>query len=219
MKIVALIPARANSKRIDRKNRRKLLGQPLIVWTIKTAKNVKEINDIYVSTDDEEIIKICKKFKLKVPWKRPKNLSSDTATSRDVILHFLNWYEKKISKIDGLLFLQPTSPFRKKSSIQKAIKLFKKNSNKAITSFSPLNKRELSYYFYLNKKTNNVTKSLDFIDLVKLNGSIFLTSPKNFRKFKSFPNSYILPLVQNSLEESIDIDTHEDWKLAEKLKR
>ena len=206
MKIVALIPARSGSRRIKKKNSKKLLGLPLISWTIKIAKKVKELSDIYVSTDDEKIIQICKKLKVKAPWKRPKSLSSDTTSSSDVALHFLDWYEKKISKIDGLLLLQPTSPFRKKSSIQKAIKLFNKNKNKAIVSFSPFNK------FNKNKK------ELNLIDLVKLNGSIFLTSPKNIRKYKSFFKPQILPLILNSFEESIDIVTHEDWNFAKRMK-
>ena len=206
MKIIALIPARSGSKRLNKKNSKNLLGRPLINWTINTAKQVKEISDIFVSTDDKTIIKICKKHNIKVPWKRPKHLCGEKVSSENVALHFLNWYEKKISKIDGLLLLQPTSPFRKKSSIEKAIKLFNKNRNKAIVSFSPFNK------FNKNKK------ELNLIDLVKLNGSIFLTSPKNIRKYKSFFKPQILPLILNSFEESIDIDTHEDWNFAKRMK-
>ena len=194
MKIVALIPARSGSKRLKKKNLKKLLGQPLISWTIKTAKKVKEISDIFVSTDDEEIGKICNKLDIKFPWKRPKYLSGDKVSSENVALHFLNWYEKKYSKIDGLLLLQPTSPFRKKSSIIKAIKLFKKNKNKAIVSFSRIKKKN------------------------RINGSIYLISSKNIRKHKSFFKPTVLPLVQNNLKESIDIDTYDDWKIAEKLK-
>ena len=154
MKIVALIPARAGSKRIKKKNLKKLLGQPLISWTIKTAKKVNEISDIFVSTDDEQIGQICNKLNIKVPWKRPKYLSGDKVSSENVALHFLKWYEKKYSKLDGLLLLQPTSPFRKKNSIIKAIKLFKKNKNKAIVSFSHIKKKK------------------------RINGSIYLISSK-----------------------------------------
>ena len=121
MKIVALIPARKGSKRIKRKNLKRLLGKPLITWTIEAAKKVKKINSIFVSTDDEQIIKLCKKYNVNVPWKRPKSLSGDKVNSLNVALHFLNWYEKKYSRPDGLLLLQPTSPYRKKKSIEEAI--------------------------------------------------------------------------------------------------
>ena len=219
MKILALIPARAGSKKIKHKNRKQLLGLPLIVWTIRTAKKIKELSDIYVSTNDERIIKICKNLKVKVPWVRPESLSTDGTSSVEVVLHFLNWYEKKFSKVDGLLLLQPTSPFRKKSSIEKAIKLFKKYPNKSVVSFSPLNKKESDFLFNINKKNNRVVKTLNIVNQVKLNGSIFLVSPDNIRKYKSFFKPSVLPLVQNNIEESIDLDMPDDWKFAEILKR
>ncbi len=84
MKIVALIPARKGSKRIKRKNLKRFLGKPLITWIIKTAKKIKKINSIFVSTDDEQIIKLCKKNNVNVPWKRPKSLSGDKVNSANV---------------------------------------------------------------------------------------------------------------------------------------
>jgi len=208
MKIIALIPARAGSKRLIGKNFKSLSGQPLISWTIKTAKKVKEISDIFVSTNDTKINKISNELNVKVPWKRPKYLSGNKVSSANVALHFLKWYEKKYSNPDGLLLLQPTSPFRKKSSIKKAIRLFKNNKNKAVVSFSPI-----------IKKKKSLKKMEDFNKKLKLNGSIYLISPKNLKKHKSFFKPTVLPLIQNSLKESIDIDTYDDWKAAEKLKK
>jgi len=207
MKIIALIPARAGSKRITKKNSKNLLGQPLISWTIKTAKKVKEISDIFVSTNDKKISKISNNLNVKVPWKRPKHLCGDKVSSENVALHFLNWYEKKYSKLDGLLLLQPTSPFRKKSSIRKAIKLFKKNKNKAIVGFSRIDKKKIFS-----------RKSSYFKNMFKVNGSIYLISPNNLRRYRSFTKHSVLPLIQNSLKESIDIDTYEDWDIAKKIK-
>ena len=219
MKIIALIPARSGSKRLNKKNSKNLLGRPLINWTINTAKQVKEISDIFVSTDDKKISQICNRLNIKVPWRRPRYLSKDKSSSESVALHFLNWYEKKYSKIDGLLLLQPTSPFRKKNSIIKAIKLFKRNKNRAIVSFSRINKKKSELIFFLNKKNDFVSKPSFFKKMLKLNGSIYLISPHNLRKYKSFIKPSILPLIQNYLEESIDIDTYDDWKIAEKIKQ
>jgi len=207
MKIVALIPARAGSKRLTGKNSKKLLGQPLISWTIKTAKKVKEISDIFVSTNDAKINKISTNLNVKVPWKRPKYLSGDKTSSANVALHFLKWYEKKYTKPDGLLLLQPTSPFRKKSSIKKAIKFFKNNKNRTVVSFSPIIKEK------------SLEKARNFKKKLKINGSIYLISPKNLKKHKSFTKPSVLPLIQNSLKESVDIDTYDDWKIAKKLKK
>ena len=88
------------------------------------------------------------------------------------------------------------------------IKLFKKHPNKSIVSFSPL-----------DKKNNKVVKTSSIANEVKLNGSIYLVSSNNIRKHKSFFKPHVLPLVQNNLEESIDIDTLDDWKFAERLKK
>mgnify|MGYP001437135770 CR=1 FL=1 len=239
MNIVALIPARGGSKRIRKKNKKILLGKPLISWTIETAKKVKEISGIFVSTDDNEIIEIAKRFGACAPWKRPRNLSTDNASSVDVALHFLNWYEKKISKIDGLLILQPTSPFRKIGSLTKAIKNFKKNKKKSIVSFSPyisrllnnpsspskifkgvtvnkkiIKKRKLELIYISSKKNKNQVNRLNLKKLSLINGSIYLSSPKNIKKYKSFSMPDISPLIQNSTLESIDIDTYSDWKKA-----
>ena len=117
MKILALITARGGSKRILRKNIRPLGGKPLIVWSINIAKDIAEIVDILVSTDDPKISEVAKNAGAMVPWLRPPELATDTASPVDVCLHALEWYEKENGKIDGLMLLQPTSPFRSRDTI------------------------------------------------------------------------------------------------------
>jgi len=219
MKIIALIPARSGSKRIKNKNIKKLLGVPLIVWTIKNALKIKQISKIFISTDDERIINICKKYNVTIPWKRPARLCGDKVNSASIALHFLKWYEKNYSKADGLLLLQPTSPFRKKDSIKNAINIFKNNKSSSVVSFYPVSKKTSELIFFKNKKKKLVEKKIKYSEALKLNGSIYLTSPKNLKKYKSFFKPTIIPLVQNTLKESIDIDTYDDWKLANNLKK
>ncbi len=128
MRILAVIPARGGSKRLPRKNIRPLGGIPLIFWSINAAKGISEICDILVSTDDPEIAEVTKNTGALVPWLRPRELATDTAQSVDVCLHALEWYEKEKGKVDGLMLLQPTSPFRTRGSILRGIELFDKNS-------------------------------------------------------------------------------------------
>ena len=219
MKIIALIPARSGSKRIKNKNIKKLLGVPLINWTIRSALKTKQISKIFISTDDEKIINMCKKYNVIVPWKRPARLSGDKVNSTAIALHFLRWYEKKYSKPDGLLLLQPTSPFRKKTSIKKAISIFKNNKNSSVVSFYPVSKKTSYLIFLKNKKKKLAEKKIKYNQVLKLNGSIYLTSPKNLKKYKSFFKPRIVPLIQHELKESIDIDTYDDWKLANNLNK
>ncbi len=95
MRILALITARGGSKRIPGKNIRPLGGKPLIVWSINVAKDIVGIVDILVSTDDKNILEVAKNAGALVPWSRPPELATDTASSVDVCLHALDWYEKE----------------------------------------------------------------------------------------------------------------------------
>ena len=167
MKILVLILARGGSKRLKNKNILKLKKKPLITWTIKFAKKLPHITEIMISTDDNKIAKIGKMNEAYVPWLRPKNLSGNRITSTKAALHAINWYEKKVKKIDGVLLLQPTSPFRNLKVFKKIIKLYKKNFNKNYVSMSKNNKGKLKKFY-------------------KPNGSLYLISPKKFRKYGTF---------------------------------
>ncbi len=121
MKILALIPARGESKRLKNKNILDLGGKPLVNWSIEQAVAIENIVDVLVSTDSEKIAKVSKKAGAIVPWLRPKNLATDNASSVDVAIHAVDWYESQVCTIDGLLLLQPTSPFRSKATIEKQL--------------------------------------------------------------------------------------------------
>ena len=139
MKILALIPARGGSKRLPKKNILPLGGKPLISWTIDAVQDIPEIVDILVSTDTDEIASVAKAAGALVPWLRPPALSTDTATSMDVCFHALDWYEGEYGAVDGLLLLQPTSPFRKRETIKKGIELFKSHyGERPVAAFSPV---------------------------------------------------------------------------------
>lgn len=89
-KILAIIPARGGSKGLPGKNIKPLCGKPLIGWTIEQAKACEYIDEIFVSTDSQEIADVAENFGVKVPSLRPQELASDTASSMDVILYTLN---------------------------------------------------------------------------------------------------------------------------------
>ena len=137
MRILALITARGGSKRLPGKNIRPLGGKPLIVWSIDVAKDSLEICDILVSTDDSAIAAVCEKAGAYVPWLRPAELAIDTASSVDVALHALDWYEAEKGAVDGLLLLQPTSPFRTQATVQRGIELFSQHDYQPVLGVSP----------------------------------------------------------------------------------
>lgn len=120
--IIGIIPARGGSKSIPRKNIKILNGKPLIKYTIDAANNSKLLTDFYVSSEDKEILSLAKKFGVKTIC-RPAELAEDTTPMVPVLQHAINFLEPKIGKIDILVLLQPTTPFRLSKDIDEAIKL------------------------------------------------------------------------------------------------
>lgn len=222
MKILALVPARGGSKRIPEKNIRVLGQDPLIVWSISAVKGIPEICDILVSTDSDEIAKVARNAGATVPWLRPPELATDTASSVDVCLHALEWYESKNEKVDGIMLLQPTSPFRSRDSISKGIELFRLHQHCPVIGVSPA-KSHPAWCFKIEKGAmlpfiedgGLNMRSQDLPPAYMVNGAFYLIAPEDLRELKSFYSESMVPLVIDAPEESIDIDTLWDWKLAE----
>jgi CMP-N,N'-diacetyllegionaminic acid synthase len=134
---LVIIPARKGSKGIPGKNLKKIGGKPMIQFTIEAALSCVHPKNILVTSDDDNVIKLSKSLGLKVPFKRPKNLSTDSANTSDVILHSLDWYQSKYNKLPtNILLLQPTSPFRSADNISLAIKKFVQSGKKTLISVS-----------------------------------------------------------------------------------
>ena len=121
MKSLFLITARGGSKGIPHKNIKPLAGKPLIYYAIDVARQFVDDEDICVSTDGDDIIKTVEKYGLKVPFRRPAELASDTSGSYEVILHALQYYEALGRLYDNIVLLQPTSPFRTKEDVEMCI--------------------------------------------------------------------------------------------------
>ena len=222
MKILALILARGGSKRIPKKNIRFLGDKPLISWSIDAAKSLPEICEIMVSTDDIEIKTIAEKFGAYVPWLRPYELASDISSSADAALHALDWYEDAHGLVDGVLLLQPTSPFRTQQTIKEGIALFLGSNLSAVIGVSPTHSHP-KWTFRIKdgvlspflKEHELSTRSQDLEPVYIVNGSFYLVTGKDLRKYKSFFIKESIPLVINSKIESLDIDTEQDWEFAE----
>lgn len=223
MKILALIPARGGSKRLPGKNIRMLGGKPLIVWSIDVAKDIPEICDIFISTDDPAIVAVGKEASALVPWLRPAALASDTASSVDVALHALDWYETERGPVDGLLLLQPTSPFRTRETIQRAIALFEKEDGRyPVVSVSTASCHP-AWCFRVNSQRMEPflgweaigQRSQDLEPAYMLNGAIYVIAPHVLRERRAFLTTDTRALIVEEPVEGIDIDTEMDWALAE----
>jgi CMP-N,N'-diacetyllegionaminic acid synthase len=222
LRTLALITARGGSKRIPGKNIRVLGEKPLIVWSIDVAKGIPGICDILVSTDDSAIAEVARNSGALVPWLRPAELSTDVALSVDVCLHALDWYEGRNGKVDGLLLLQPTSPFRSRNSVLRGMDLFRMSNLRAVLGVSPAASHPM-WCFQIQGETlrpfidgvDFKLRSQDLPPAYVVNGAFYLVAPEDLRKLRSFISDDAIPLVIEDPRENVDIDSEWDWKMAE----
>ncbi len=153
MKYTVFIFARGGSKGLKNKNIKLIHNKPLIVWTINFAKNLKDVKEIIVSTDDEKISAIAKKNGAKVPFLRPKYLSSDTSPEWLAWKHAIKWYFKEKGKLpDPFISMPVTSPLRTKSDFDKCIDLFYSSKKDAVITITEPNRNP---YFNMVKENDN----------------------------------------------------------------
>lgn len=123
MEILGIIPARGGSKSIPGKNIKRLLGKPLIAWSIEEAKKSKLLSRVIISTDDEEIARVAREYGGEVPFLRPAEIAKDNSTDVEFILHTLDWLkENEDYAPEIVLRLPPTSPLRTAQHIDEGIK-------------------------------------------------------------------------------------------------
>ncbi len=221
MNILVVIPARGGSKGIPGKNIKPLNGKPLIYYTIDAARCITDDAHICVSTDDDRIIDVVEHYGLKVPFKRPDYLATDTASTYDVLLHALHFYEEKGEHLDVIVLLQATSPFRTGEHVKEALALY---SNEIDMVVSVKETDSNPYYvcfeenaqgmLEISKGDGHYTRRQDCPPVYEYNGAIYVINPVSLKKMplNKFPKrrKYVM-----DREHSLDLDTMLDWQIAE----
>jgi len=223
-KVLAIIPARGGSKRLPRKNILDLAGMPLIAWTIGAAIQSEIFDEVMVNTDDLEIAETAKSYGAKTPFMRPKELATDTATSIDVIIHTLQWYQEKGAYFTDIVLLQPTSPLRNNNDIKEAFALYKSKSAASVLSVCEVDHptqwcntldESLSMNGFI-KEQKGKSRSQDFDKEYRLNGAIYIWKVSKLLAQRSIviePSfATIMPRIR-----SIDIDEKIDFNITEAL--
>jgi CMP-N,N'-diacetyllegionaminic acid synthase len=224
LRILALITARGGSKRVPGKNIRPLGGRPLIEWSIDVARGNADISDVLVSTDDPAIAEVARGAGAQVPWLRPAELATDEATSVDVCLHALDWYESTRGPVDGLMLLQPTSPFRSRETVIRGMALFRDHGRRSVIGLSPALSHPMwcvqvngdSIRPFIDRGDKSL-RSQDLPPAYVVSGAFYLIEPGELRARRSFCNDATLPLMIEEPAECVDIDTEWDWRIAEVL--
>jgi CMP-N,N'-diacetyllegionaminic acid synthase len=224
VRILAVVTARGGSKRLPGKNVRLLGGTPLVAWSIRAVTQMPEICDILVSTDDADIADAARRAGGMVPWCRPAELATDTASSVDVCLHALDWYENEKGAVSGLLLLQPTSPFRSRETVSRGLELFRVHNSRPVVAVSPAASHPLRCFRvdgdvmrpFVDGAGVQV-RSQDLPPAYVVSGALYVIAPHDLRARRSFYGDDVVPLVVDQIAERIDIDTEEDWKFAEAI--
>ncbi|HEB65635.1 MAG TPA: acylneuraminate cytidylyltransferase family protein [Chloroflexi bacterium] len=228
--ILALIPARGGSKSIPRKNIRPFAGHPLIAWSIAAARAAETVTRIIVSTDDEEIAAVARRYGAEVPFMRPPELAQDDTPDLPVFEHALRVLEEGENyRPEIIVHLRPTSPLRKVWHIDQAVlRLLERPEADSIRSVSPPSQNPFKMYRIgadgLLQALVEVPGMPEAYNMPRQalpavywhNGYIDAFWADTVMEQHSVSGRRILPLTL-SAEEWIDLDTPEDWARAENL--
>lgn len=221
MKSLIVIPARGGSKGIPHKNIKPLNGKPLICYSIDVARQFTSDENICVTTDDDEIIKVVEDYGLKVPFKRPSYLATDTCGSNEVIQHAYQFYEKLGRHYDAIVLLQPTSPFRKVEFLQEACALYNESidmvTSVKLSSCNPYYdgfEEDAEGLLKISKGDGAIERRQDAPSVWQQNGSIYVINPKSLMEKGMAHFTRIRKYAMSELY-SVDIDNPFDWKVAE----
>ncbi|MHA0856216.1 acylneuraminate cytidylyltransferase family protein [Paenibacillus sp. CMAA1364] len=223
---LAIIPARGGSKGLPRKNILPLYGKPLIEYSIEAALKCGYIDEVAVSTDCEEIAVISRQAGASVPFMRPENLATDSASTMDVLKHTVGFYEQECDRLfDNIILLQPTSPLRNAVDVQEAYRIFMDQEadslqSVALTEAPPYLLRELEgdmLSSYLKNDREDVRlRRQELKDSYVLNGAIYIVRRDTLMNENTLVGrkncGYVMPRNR-----SIDIDSEFDLKWAEFL--
>lgn len=221
MRSLFLIPARGGSKGIPHKNIKLMNGKPLIYYSIDVARAIADDADICVSTDDREIIECVEKTGLTVPFVRPDALSSDTATTSDVIIHALEYYKQQGKQYDNVVLLQPTSPLRNAEQVKEAMLLYRneidmvvsvKQSFASVVTFKENSEGFLEHAFDVSKGV----RRQDALPLYEYNGAIYVINAERIYRGGLSQLTKVVKYVMPE-SDSVDIDNMVDWKICEFL--
>lgn len=223
-KILAIIPARGGSKGVKRKNLRILGNKSLINWSIEEVKKSKLVNKIVVSTEDDEIAKVSENAGVCI-IKRPMELALDDSPTIDAIIYTLDKLKKQNYIPEYVMLLQCTTPFRKSTDIDNAIKLLIENEKKADSLISVSLEESIPYWLktidndgflndFIKYDKKKFARRQDFKKVYRLNGAIYISKIDKIYENRSFESRRTISYIMDK-QSSIDIDTENDLRYAE----
>jgi|TARA_B100001105_G_scaffold159481_1_gene128231 N-acylneuraminate cytidylyltransferase len=227
-KIIALIPARSGSKRVKNKNIKVLGKHPLIAYTIQSAIESNVFDEIIVSTDSAEIKEISEYYGARVPFLRPAEFSQDTSPDIQWVKHALDYMIQQNLEYDFFSILRPTSPFRKPSTIKRALNLFMTNDCDSLRAIEKCLQHPCKMW---TKDGKFIKPFIELSDLGPLsqplhssqypslpevyvqNASLEIAHTRVVYKDNNISGAKIIPFITEN-DEGIDVNVEDDWALA-----
>lgn len=222
-KVLAVITARGGSKGLPGKNIKLLNGKPLIAWSIEQGLASEAVDKVLVSTDSNEIAEISRHFGADVPFQRPAELASDTATSMDVIIHALDYLKEKDDHYDVLILLEPTSPLRDSQDIDRALSMLTSDSKaKSIAGVCQVEGQHPEFLIQIEDGFMypygdfDVKRRQDISQLYFFEGSVYAAYTEYLREARTFYSKSTLAYVVPKWK-SFEIDDAIDFSIVEHL--
>jgi len=221
MRIWAVIPARGGSRRLRDKNIRPLNGKPQLAYTLLCAQSYGNFERVLVSTDSDRIRQEAEQWGGEVPFMRPASLAEDDTPTVSVLVHLLSQFNRA-DLPDAICLLQPTSPLRRAEHISRAVEMMEESDVSTVVSVTPASHhpnwmKTVNEGFLVPLLTGEKLNSHhDLSPVWNLNGALYLVRTQHLLRFQTLLADRCLPLIMDN-EDSIDIDTELDFKLAELL--
>lgn len=226
MRVLAVIPARGGSKGVPGKNIKLLGNKPLLQYTAESALESRSITKVILSTDSEEIAKVGIQIGLEVPFIRPSILAQDTTPTIEVLQHAIKFYEDQYVFFDLVCILQPTTPFRQKGFIDKAIEKFSHSNIDTLISvlevphqFNPhwvFEEKEKDVLRIATGDETIIPRRQDLPKSFYRDGSIYLIKKDLIVRDNTLFGEKI-GYIESEKNNFVNIDTLGDWLIAEKI--
>jgi CMP-N,N'-diacetyllegionaminic acid synthase len=222
-KFLGIILARGGSKRLPDKHIRPLAGKPLITYTIETALGSRLLDRCIVSTDDPKIRELALEHGADVPFLRPAELATDSATVYPALTHAVKWLkDHKSYQADYVMALQATSPLRTSEDIDSSIRVALQQNAASVVSlcetkhhpFWVMRLREDGTVTDFIPWDNHHSQSQDLPPALARNGAIYITKAQHLLEHGTFYTEPVYPYIMPP-ERSVDVDTEWDFRLVE----
>lgn len=224
-RILFVIPARGGSKGIPHKNIKPFAGRPLIAYSLEAARVLTDDAHIILSTDDERIDEVAKELGYDTAYRRPAELATDTAGSREVILDAMDYADAMGVEYDKVVLLQPTSPLRTVADIVKAIEAYDATpdcdmavtvTEAACNPYYDCFETDADGVLHVSKGDGTLTRRQDAPKAWQYNGAVYVMRPESVRRYAlgAMPRRIAVEMPRSR---SMDLDTPLDWTIAEMI--